>query len=94
MLFGAGAMIAVAMEMLRVPALVFALGMYLPLELNTPALVGGVLSYAVNARSERPESLAARCATRVIVASGFMAGGGLEASSARACGSSAGIART
>ena len=35
-LFGAGAMIAVLMEMLGVPALVFALGMYLPLELNTP----------------------------------------------------------
>ena len=35
-LFGAGAMIALIMEMLGVPALVFALGMYLPLELNTP----------------------------------------------------------
>ena len=41
-LFGAGAMVAVVMEMLGVPALVFALGMYLPLELNTPALVGGL----------------------------------------------------
>ena len=40
-LFGAGAMVAVVMEMLEVPALTFALGMYLPLELNTPALVGG-----------------------------------------------------
>ena len=35
-LFGAGAVIAVIMEMLGVPALIFALGMYLPLELNTP----------------------------------------------------------
>ena len=42
-LFGAGAVIAVMMEMLGVPALIFALGMYLPLELNTPALVGGFL---------------------------------------------------
>ncbi|MGZ5380973.1 MAG: OPT family oligopeptide transporter, partial [Thermoanaerobaculia bacterium] len=41
-LFGTGAVIAIIMEMLRVPALTFALGMYLPLELNTPALVGGV----------------------------------------------------
>ena len=41
-LFGAGAAIAVLMEMLGVPALIFALGMYLPLELNTPALVGGI----------------------------------------------------
>jgi len=39
LLFGAGAAIAVSMEMLGVPALIFALGMYLPLELNTPALV-------------------------------------------------------
>ena len=44
-LFGAGAAIAVAMEMLQVPALIFALGMYLPLELNTPALVGGFLAH-------------------------------------------------
>ena len=53
LLFGAGAMIAVAMEMLGVPALIFALGMYLPLELNTPALVGGVISHYVNKRSEK-----------------------------------------
>ena len=46
-------MIAVAMEMLGVPALIFALGMYLPLELNTPALVGGFLSHMVGKRSER-----------------------------------------
>ncbi len=50
MLFGAGAMIAVIMEMLGVPALVFALGMYLPLELNLPALVGGVLAHYVDKR--------------------------------------------
>jgi hypothetical protein len=42
------------MEMLRIPTLVFALGMYLPLELNLPALVGGVLSHYVTRRSERP----------------------------------------
>ena len=46
-LFGAGAVIALAMEMLGVPALIFALGMYLPLELNTPALVGGFLAHYV-----------------------------------------------
>ena len=77
-LFSAGAMIAVAMEMLRAPALVFALGMYLPLELNLPALVGGVLSYAVNARSERSGAAGRAMRERgVIVASGFMAGGAL-----------------
>ena len=51
-LFGAGAVIAVIMEMLGVPALIFALGMYLPLELNTPALVGGFLAHFLNKRAE------------------------------------------
>ena len=50
-LFGAGAAIAVIMEMLDVPALIFALGMYLPLELNTPALVGGFLAHFLGKRS-------------------------------------------
>jgi uncharacterized oligopeptide transporter (OPT) family protein len=78
LLFATGAMIAVFVEMLRAPTLVFALGMYLPLELNLPALVGGVLSYAVNARSERDgESGRAMRERGVIVASGFMAGGAL-----------------
>src|SRR5579864_2315790 len=67
-LFGAGAAIAVLMEMLQVPALVFALGMYLPLELNTPALVGGVLSHFL---AKRDSSVRER---GVIIASGLMAG--------------------
>jgi putative OPT family oligopeptide transporter len=77
-LFFTGAMIAVIMEMLRAPALVFALGMYLPLELNLPALVGGILSHYVNVRSE-PRGEAGRTMRErgVIVASGFMAGGAL-----------------
>jgi len=71
-------MIAVMMEMLGVSALVFALGMYLPLELNLPALVGGIISYYVNARSERPGGGGRNVRERgVIVASGFMAGGAL-----------------
>ena len=41
------------MEMLGVPALIFALGMYLPLELNTPALVGGFLAHFLGKRSEK-----------------------------------------
>jgi putative OPT family oligopeptide transporter len=45
-LFGAGVMVTVMMEMLGVPALIFALGMYLPLYLNSPALVGGFLAYS------------------------------------------------
>jgi putative OPT family oligopeptide transporter len=71
LLFGAGAAIAVVMEMLSVPALVFALGMYLPLELNTPALVGGVLVHFLNKRGATPRERG------VIIASGLMAGGAL-----------------
>jgi putative OPT family oligopeptide transporter len=79
LLFGGGAAIALVMEMLGVPALIFALGMYLPLELNSPALVGGFLSHFVGKRSERMGgSSGARIRERgVIIASGLMAGGAL-----------------
>ncbi len=70
-LFGAGAAIALIMEMLGAPALIFALGMYLPLELNTPALVGGFLAHFLGRRS------AAVRERGVIIASGLMAGGAL-----------------
>ncbi len=78
-LFAAGAAISVAMEMLEVPALTFALGMYLPLELNTPALVGGVISHYVLRRSDRVGADAGRTMREraVIIASGLMAGGAL-----------------
>jgi uncharacterized oligopeptide transporter (OPT) family protein len=78
-LFGAGAMVALIMEMLGVPALIFALGMYLPLELNTPALVGGFLAHFLGKRSERmggPRGAVIR-ERGVIIASGLMAGGAL-----------------
>jgi putative OPT family oligopeptide transporter len=79
LLFGGGAAIALVMEMLGVPALIFALGMYLPLELNSPALVGGFLSYFLGKRSERMGgSRGGRIRERgVIIASGLMAGGAL-----------------
>ena len=78
-LFGAGGVVALVMEMLGAPALIFALGMYLPLELNTPALVGGFLSHWLNQRSlamggEEGRSVRER---GVIIASGLMAGGAL-----------------
>jgi putative OPT family oligopeptide transporter len=78
-LFGAGAMIALTMEMLGVPALIFALGMYLPLELNTPALVGGFLAHWLERRSTAIGGPAGgRIRERgVIIASGLMAGGAL-----------------
>lgn len=79
LLFGTGAVVAVVMEMLQVPALTFALGMYLPLELNTPALVGGFLHHYLTRRSERVGGDAGRSVRErgVIVASGLMAGGAL-----------------
>jgi len=78
-LFGAGAAIAVSMEMLGVPALIFALGMYLPLELNTPALVGGFLAHFLG---KRDASVRER---GVVIASGLMAGGALGGVFGAAC---------
>jgi uncharacterized oligopeptide transporter (OPT) family protein len=78
-LFGAGIVIAVILEMLAVPALVFALGMYLPLELNTPALVGGYLAFLVDRRAGRVVGERGHGITErgVVIASGLMAGGAL-----------------
>jgi putative OPT family oligopeptide transporter len=78
-LFGAGAMIAVCMEMVRVPALTFALGMYLPLELNTPALVGGFFAHLIDKKSEAAGGARGKTMRErgVVIASGFMAGGAL-----------------
>jgi putative OPT family oligopeptide transporter len=86
-LFGAGAAIAVVMEMLGVPALIFALGMYLPLELNTPALVGGFVAHYVGKRSQKlgGERGAGVRERGVIIASGLMAGGALGGVAGAAC---------
>ena len=86
-LFGVGGAIAVVMEMLGVPALIFALGMYLPLELNTPALVGGFLAHFLGKRAEaagreRGNGIRER---GVIIASGLMAGGALGGVFGAAC---------
>jgi putative OPT family oligopeptide transporter len=79
LLFGTGAMIALIMEMLGQPSLIFALGMYLPLELNSAALVGGFLSHFINKRAERSGGSAGNSMRErgVIIASGLMAGGAL-----------------
>lgn len=77
-LFGVGAMITILMEMLGQPSLIFALGMYLPLELNTPALVGGFLSHLLNKKAEKEGEAGRTIRERgVIIASGLMAGGAL-----------------
>jgi putative OPT family oligopeptide transporter len=78
-LFGVGAMITIVMEMLGQPSLIFALGMYLPLELNTPALVGGFLAHLLEKKSVKQGGEAGRTIRErgVIIASGLMAGGAL-----------------
>ncbi|MGH9523204.1 MAG: OPT family oligopeptide transporter [Terriglobales bacterium] len=79
LLFGAGAMIAIMLEMLGQPSLIFALGMYLPLELNTPALVGGFLAHFLGKRAEQKNGESGNTIRErgVIIASGLMAGGAL-----------------
>ena len=78
-LFGAGAMVTIVMEMLGVPALVFALGMYLPLYLNSPALVGGALAHYLDKRANRVGGNRGRSIRErgIVIASGLMAGGAL-----------------
>ncbi|MBI3209668.1 MAG: oligopeptide transporter, OPT family, partial [Candidatus Solibacter usitatus] len=76
LLFGIGAFVAIIMEMLGVPALIFALGMYLPLELNTPALVGGFLHHYLYRRTDAAGVRGRAIRERgIIIASGLMAGG-------------------
>jgi len=79
LLFGTGAMIALMLEMLGLPSLTFALGMYLPLELNTPALAGGFLAHLLNKRSEKAGGEAGRKIRErgIVIASGLMAGGAI-----------------
>ena len=63
--------------MLDVPALAFALGMYLPMELNTPLLVGGLIAHFVSTRSKDEKLNTARRERGTLIASGFIAGGAI-----------------
>jgi putative OPT family oligopeptide transporter len=77
MLYIAGALMALVLTMMRVPALAFALGMYIPLELNTPLLVGGIIAHFVSTRSIDEKVNTARRERGTLIASGFIAGGAL-----------------
>ena len=77
MLYGVGAILAVLLNWLGVPALAFSLGMFIPLELNAPLLVGGLISWFVSNRSKDKELNSARQERGTLLASGFIAGGAL-----------------
>ena len=82
MLYLAGAILALILNFMGVPVLAFALGMFIPLELNTPLLVGGVIAWFVSRKrekdGEKAEELAqARNEKGTLIASGFIAGGAL-----------------
>ncbi len=77
MLYLGGAFMALILTMINVPALAFALGMYLPLQLNTPLLVGGLIAYFVTSRTKDEALNKARRERGTLIASGFIAGGAL-----------------
>lgn len=77
LLYGIGALIALALNFCKVPALAFCLGMFIPLDLNLPLLVGGAVSWFVGSRSKDKAVNAARQEKGTLIASGFIAGGAL-----------------
>jgi len=76
LLYGVGGILILVLQMVKVPALPFALGMYLPQELNTPILVGGLIAHFVAKSARGDEALErARNNRGTLIASGFIAGG-------------------
>jgi len=78
-LFGLGVVFAIVLRITGVPALAFALGMYLPMEINTPVMLGGFLSWLVQrqGKNESDEAPKARHQKGILIASGLIAGGAL-----------------
>lgn len=77
MLLGIGAVISILVNWLNISPLAFALGMFIPLPLNTPLVVGGLLNHWINKRSKDPELNNARHQRAILIASGFIAGAAL-----------------
>ncbi len=77
LLYGIGALIAILLTVFKVPALAFCLGMFIPIDLNLPLLVGGAISWYVGSRSKDKAVNAARQEKGTLIASGFIAGGAL-----------------
>ena len=76
-LYGIGALIAIILTMCKIPALAFALGMFIPIDLNLPLLIGGAISWFVASRSKDAQVNAERHEKGTLIASGFIAGGAL-----------------
>lgn len=76
-LYMVGAILALILNWLEVPALAFCLGMFIPLQLNTPMLVGGAVSYFVSHSSKNPKINDLRRDRGTLLASGLIAGGAL-----------------
>ncbi len=76
-LYIVGAILAVILNWLGVPVLAFCLGMFLPLHLNTPMLVGGLVAWIVSHSSKDPETAKARSERGTLISSGLIAGGAL-----------------
>ena len=77
LLYGIGAALALVLTLFKVPALPFALGMFIPLELNLPLLVGGLINWYITTRSNNESLNAERGEKCTLLASGFIAGGAL-----------------
>ncbi len=77
LLYGIGAVLAIVLTLCKIPALAFALGMFIPLELNIPLLVGGAINWYVTSRSKNKTENDARGEKGTLIASGFIAGGAL-----------------
>ena len=77
MLYAAGAFMSLILTMIGVPALAFSLGMFIPLQLNTPLLLGGIIANFVGKRSKDEKLNQARRERGTLIASGFIAGGAL-----------------
>ena len=79
LLYGMGALIASLLELIGISPLAFALGMYLPIEINMPLLVGGIVAHRVNKISEKKAAAGEGSPKErgTLIASGFIAGGAL-----------------
>ena len=76
-LYGIGAVLALVLDRCKVPALAFSLGMFIPIQLNIPLIIGGAVNWYVTTRSKDEQINKLRGDKGTLIASGFIAGGAL-----------------